>query len=254
MTEEPLPVSDQEIPVDVPPPPPTLRLRIVQVSTVVIVIVALGAGVYFRDRIQDLKQYGYVAVFLVSLISNATVILPLPGLAINSVMGGVFNPWIVGLVGGTGQALGELTGYMAGYSGQTWVDENPTYDRLARWMQRRGLLTWPASPQARCACRFGNSWRVAPSAGLSRTPSLPWPVITESECYLICLAVDADLGAWYNGNHWQSQQLLAKLNRERRRSGGVGGIGPGESHQWRQRIKRTERMREEKGVTGCKPS
>jgi uncharacterized membrane protein YdjX (TVP38/TMEM64 family) len=141
LPEEPLPVDDQQVPADVPPPPPTLRLRVVQVSTIVIVIVALGAAVYFRDHIQDLKQYGYVAVFLVSLISNATVILPVPGLAINSVMGGVFNPWIVGLVGGTAQALGELTGYMTGYSGQTWVDENPTYDRLARWMQRRGLLT-----------------------------------------------------------------------------------------------------------------
>jgi membrane protein YqaA with SNARE-associated domain len=40
-----------------------------------------------------------------------------------------------------GQALGELTGYMAGYSGQTWVDENPTYNRLTRWMQRYGALT-----------------------------------------------------------------------------------------------------------------
>ena len=49
--------------------------------------------------------------------------------------------WIVGLVGGVAQALGELTGYMAGYSSQTWVDENPTYDRLAKWVQQRGLLT-----------------------------------------------------------------------------------------------------------------
>jgi len=64
-----------------------------------------------------------------------------PGLAISSVMGGVFNPWIVGIVGGVGQALGELTGYMAGYSGQTWVDENPVYNRLAEWMQRHGILT-----------------------------------------------------------------------------------------------------------------
>jgi uncharacterized membrane protein YdjX (TVP38/TMEM64 family) len=141
MPEKSLPVDDQEALVAVPPPPPTLRLRVVQVSTIVIMLVALGAAVYFRDHIQDLKQYGYVAVFLVSLISNATVIVPLPGLAVNSVMGGVFNPWVVGLVGGAAQALGELTGYMAGYSGQTWVDENPTYDRLARWMQRHGLLT-----------------------------------------------------------------------------------------------------------------
>jgi len=116
-------------------------LRIVQVLTVIAVVVALCAAIYFRDRLQELKQYGYAAVFLVGLVSNATLILPVPGLAVSSVMGGVFNPWIVGLVGGVGQALGELTGYMAGYSGQTLVDENPIYDRLTRWMQRYGVVT-----------------------------------------------------------------------------------------------------------------
>jgi membrane protein DedA with SNARE-associated domain len=116
-------------------------LRIVQVLTVLAILAALGATIYFRNRLQELKQYGYAAVFLVGLVSNATVVLPVPGLAVSSVMGGVFNPWIVGLVGGLGQALGELTGYMAGYSGQTLVDGNPTYNRLTHWMQRYGMWT-----------------------------------------------------------------------------------------------------------------
>ena len=126
---------------DVPPPPPTRRLRIVQILTVVAIFVAIGAALYFRDHLQELEQYGYAAVFLVGLVSNATIIFPVPGLAVSSVMGSVFNPWIVGLVGGVGQALGELTGYMAGYSGQMLVDNNPTHNRLMRWMQRHGTLT-----------------------------------------------------------------------------------------------------------------
>ncbi len=141
MSEESLPTDGQAISADVPPPPPTWRLRIVQVLTVVVVLFALAAAYYFKDHIQELKPYGYAAVFLTGLISNATVILPVPGLAVTAVMAGILNPWVVGLVGGAAQALGELTGYMAGYSGQTWIDENPTYDRFARWMQRRGLLT-----------------------------------------------------------------------------------------------------------------
>ncbi len=140
MPEESL-TDGQAAATEVPPPPPTRRLRVVQTLTVVTAVVALAAAYYFKDHIQELKPYGYAAVFLAGLISNATVILPVPGLAITAVMAGILNPWIVGLVGGAAQALGELTGYMAGYSSQTWVDENLTYDRLARWMQRRGLLT-----------------------------------------------------------------------------------------------------------------
>jgi len=141
MRKSPSPTNDEDVAPAVPPPPPTRRLRIVQVLTVITILVALGAALYFRDRLQELEQYSYAAVFLVGLVSNATLILPLPGLAVSSVMGGVFNPWIVGLVGGVGQALGELTGYMAGYSGQTWVDENPIYNRLTQLMQRYGVLT-----------------------------------------------------------------------------------------------------------------
>ena len=141
MPEPPASTDSQTVTPAAPPPPPTWRLRIVQVLTVIVIIAALCAAVYFRDRLQELKQYGYAAVFLVGLVSNATLILPVPGLAVSSVMGSVFNPWIVGLVGGVGQALGELTGYMAGYSGQTLVDGSPTYNRLTRWMQRYGALT-----------------------------------------------------------------------------------------------------------------
>jgi membrane protein YqaA with SNARE-associated domain len=140
MDEAHRPADDQGTAPSVPAPPPPRRLRIIQVLTVIVVVVALGAALYFRDRIQELRQYGYAAVFLVGLVSNATLILPVPGLAVSSVMGGVLNPWLVGVVGGVSQALGELTGYMAGYSGQTLVDENRTYDRLARWIQRYGVL------------------------------------------------------------------------------------------------------------------
>lgn len=129
------------MPENAPPPPPSKsRLRVIRVLTAVAIVAALGASLYFREHLQELEEYGYIAVFVVGLASNATLILPVPGLAISSVMGGVFNPLIVGLVGGLGQGLGELTGYMAGYSGRTWLDDNPRYRRLTRWMRRYGIL------------------------------------------------------------------------------------------------------------------
>lgn len=122
-----------------PAPPP--RLRLVQALTVVVVAGSLAAAIYFRDHLQELAGYGYAAVFLVGLVSNATLILPVPGLAVSSLMGGILNPWLVGLVGGAGQALGELSGYMVGYSGQTLVNRSPSAERIEQWMGRHGFLT-----------------------------------------------------------------------------------------------------------------
>lgn len=121
------------------PPPPPAHLRIVQILTGIVIAGALAAAVYFRDRLQELAAYGYAAVFLVGLLSNATIILPIPGLAVSSVLGGVFNPWLVGIVAGIGQTLGELPGYMLGYSGQTLVTRRPLYERLYPWMRRYGV-------------------------------------------------------------------------------------------------------------------
>lgn len=125
----------------IPSEPSHRHLTLVRVLTALAVVAALVVALIFRDHLEELEQYGYVAVFLVGLVSNATLILPVPGLAVSSVLGSVFNPWIVGLIAGVGQALGELTGYMAGYSGQTWVDDSPRYKRLVRWMQEHGMLT-----------------------------------------------------------------------------------------------------------------
>lgn len=122
------------------PAPSTRQLRLVQVGTIVVIIAAVAATFYFRDRVQELKSFGYAAIFIVSLVSNATLILPVPGLAVTSVMGAVFPPIPVGIVAGLGQAIGELTGYMAGYSGQTLVDDSPRYQRLVAWMRRYGAL------------------------------------------------------------------------------------------------------------------
>jgi len=121
-------------------PPSRRRLIVVRVLTAIAVLVALILSLIFREHLQELERYGYLAVFVVGLISNATLILPVPGLAVSSVLGSVFNPWAVGVVAGVGQALGELTGYMAGYGGQTWVDDHPRYRWLARQMERYGVF------------------------------------------------------------------------------------------------------------------
>ncbi len=56
-----------------------------------------------REKIQHLGIYGYPGIFLVSLLSNATILVPLPGVMITSAMAMVFNPFWVAIASGAGQ-------------------------------------------------------------------------------------------------------------------------------------------------------
>ncbi|MGI6367103.1 MAG: VTT domain-containing protein [Anaerolineae bacterium] len=111
-------------------------------------IVALLASVtitalvwVFRDQLVQLERYGYLGVFLVSILSNATVVLPAPGLAVVFAGGSVLNPLLVGLVAGIGEPIGELTGYMAGYAGSAVIEDHARFQQIASLLERHGFLT-----------------------------------------------------------------------------------------------------------------
>jgi len=106
------------------------------------VVIGLCIFIYsIRDRASQLAIYGYPGIFLLAFLAYATVLLPAPGVAVIFTMGAVFHPIGVALAAGTGAALGELTGYMAGFSGQTIVEHADIHERLSRWMKANGPLT-----------------------------------------------------------------------------------------------------------------
>ncbi len=101
-----------------------------------LLVLGLSVWIYLhREAIAALSSLGYLGVFLVSLLSNATVIFPAPSLVLPFTMGAVLSPGLVALVAALGAALGELTGYLAGYSGQAIVEDRPTFERLQTWMR-----------------------------------------------------------------------------------------------------------------------
>jgi membrane protein DedA with SNARE-associated domain len=104
-------------------------------------LVVIGITVYIysiREHISQYTVYGYPGIFLIALLTNATVLVPAPGVAVVYAMGGVFNPLGVALAAGTGGALGELSGYLAGFSGQAVVENNRLYEKLQPWIQKYG--------------------------------------------------------------------------------------------------------------------
>jgi len=97
----------------------------------------------FRDRVAEFASYGYLGLFVVSVVGNATVLLPMPSLVATFITGGVLNPWLVGIVSGAGMAIGELSGYLAGYGGGAIIEakDKERYEKLEGWMRRYGALT-----------------------------------------------------------------------------------------------------------------
>lgn len=115
-----------------------LLTRLLAVALVIVITLVIWR---VADRLEQFKLWGYPGIFAISFLGNATVILPAPSLALVFAMGGILNPLLVGLVAGPAEALGELTGYLAGYGGQAVVENHRLYDRLKGWMQRNGALT-----------------------------------------------------------------------------------------------------------------
>ena len=109
---------------------------------ILFMVVAITVCLFlYRDKVAQLGNYGYLSAFLISLIANATIILPFPGIVILFALGATFNPVLVGLAGGIGGTIGEMTCYMLGYSGRGVVENIRFYDKAAQWLKKWGVLT-----------------------------------------------------------------------------------------------------------------
>lgn len=60
------------------------------------------------------ETFGYLGVFLGSLIGSASILLPVPAFAFIVVAGRLLDPLLVGLLAGLGSAIGELVAYGVG--------------------------------------------------------------------------------------------------------------------------------------------
>ena len=120
---------------------PKRTLNIIR-AVVLLFVIALTVFLFIqRERIQELRAFGYPGIFLFSLLANATILIPVPGVLFTTAMGAVFNPFWVSIAAGTGAALGELSGYLAGFSGQALVENSTHYDQVVTWMRRYGDIT-----------------------------------------------------------------------------------------------------------------
>ncbi len=120
------------------------KLTILRIIALVGVVALIALLFIFRNQVKHLEQFGYIGIFFISIAANATIIIPLPGGAITTAMGAIFNPIGVAVAAGLGASLGELTGYAAGFSGQGVVERVNFYERLTSWMRQHQNLAYLA--------------------------------------------------------------------------------------------------------------
>lgn len=105
-------------------------------------VLGISVGILFipEEQIEALENWGYLGNFLIAIITNATVILPAPGIVVVFSLGARLNPLWVAITAGLGATIGELSGYTAGFSGQAVIANVEIYDRLVHWVRTRGGL------------------------------------------------------------------------------------------------------------------
>ncbi len=111
-----------------------------------IVTILLSFGVLFIPLDpKELAAYGYGGVFIITLLGAATLFIPGPTMIATFIVGALLNPILVSLVAGLGSAIGESTGYIAGYASLALITpqegKNTWYQRIYRWMSTHPFLT-----------------------------------------------------------------------------------------------------------------
>jgi len=117
---------------------------------ILLTILMIAAIIYYADEIESLKQYGYLGAFVISVLGGATIIVPVPMLAVVFALGGVMgSPWQVALLGlsaAAGEVVGALTIYMTGHGagraimGGKQGRLQKAYEHMLDLMERRGPI------------------------------------------------------------------------------------------------------------------
>jgi membrane protein DedA with SNARE-associated domain len=123
-------------------------IGIVGIALTILMAVAI---VVYKEEVQGLQNYGYLGAFFISILGGATVIIPVPMLAVVFALGGAMkDPWSVAMVGmssALGELVGALTIYMTGHgAGRAIISSKhgriqTAYDRMLKLMEKRGPLT-----------------------------------------------------------------------------------------------------------------
>jgi membrane protein YqaA with SNARE-associated domain len=119
-----------------PPSPAERRRKLIRFLAVTLLAMLANVFILIFASAFDLRQlgvYGYLGVFAIALLGNATVLFPVPYPAAVAVAATTLSLPGVALAAAVGSVIGETLAFVVGRSGKAVVERSRVYE----WMQRQ---------------------------------------------------------------------------------------------------------------------
>jgi membrane protein YqaA with SNARE-associated domain len=115
-------------------------IRPMLVAAIAIALNIIAYLIIPPDLAYRLGSLGYIGVFLITLISNATIVVPIPYFGLVAALSPGLSMVGVGIAGALGSVIGESVSFFVGRSGRGVVEQT----RFYRWVQRQLEHPWRA--------------------------------------------------------------------------------------------------------------
>jgi len=90
-------------------------------------------------------QYGYLGIFLISLLGAMSIFVPIPYTIVIFILGGLpsFDPLLIAVAAGIGSAIGEFSGYLLGVGGRKVISDKykKKMDFITKLFKKYGSIT-----------------------------------------------------------------------------------------------------------------
>lgn len=121
---------------------------IIAIAGIILTIAMFVVILVFHQQVKVMQNWGYVGAFLISILGGATIIIPVPMLAVVVALAGALGtPWEAALLGFSaagGEVIGALIIYYTGIGAGSAIDTTKqdrfhrVYDKMVGFIQRRG--------------------------------------------------------------------------------------------------------------------
>jgi membrane protein DedA with SNARE-associated domain len=121
---------------------------ILAVAGVILTILMFVAIILLADQVKVMQKWGYLGAFIISILGGATIIIPVPMLAVVAALASALGtPWEVAMLGfsaAAGEVIGALIIYYTGHGAGNAINSpkhsrvQKVFNKMVGFIERRG--------------------------------------------------------------------------------------------------------------------